>query len=130
MSWIFEGVLDAFKLIRFQPNFKHSSLWVCAECRPSKTSSRKPALARNVHNPHRLQQQLQQCHRSLRMILMPSNSSDFYQILNIGPSWHLQTIHDIIKDTSPNKENQNHHQHHQELKKCRQSSKEFLMHSN
>ena len=26
MSSIFEGVLDAFKLIGFQPNFKHSSL--------------------------------------------------------------------------------------------------------
>ena len=26
MSLIFEGVLDTFKLIGFQPNFKHSSL--------------------------------------------------------------------------------------------------------
>ena len=26
LSSIFKGVLDAFKLIRFQPNFKHSSL--------------------------------------------------------------------------------------------------------
>jgi hypothetical protein len=31
MSSIFEGVLDAFKLIRFQPNFKHSSLRACGD---------------------------------------------------------------------------------------------------
>ena len=30
MLSIFEGVLDAFKLNRFQPNFKHSSLKACA----------------------------------------------------------------------------------------------------
>ena len=69
MSSIFEGVLDAFKLIRFQPNFKHSSLMACADhpkhhhghqpqsgtskssstvpqgmCRPSIRSSRTPVI--------------------------------------------------------------------------------------
>ena len=31
MSSIFEGVLDAFKLIGFQPNFQHSSLRAYAD---------------------------------------------------------------------------------------------------
>ena len=31
MSSIFERVLDAFKLIRFQPNFKHSFFRACAD---------------------------------------------------------------------------------------------------
>ena len=31
MSSIFEGVLDAFKLNRFQPNFKHSSIRACED---------------------------------------------------------------------------------------------------
>ena len=30
MSSIFEGVPDGFKLIKFQPNFKHMSLRACA----------------------------------------------------------------------------------------------------
>ena len=31
ISSIFEGVLDAFKLIRFQPNFKHSFIRACGD---------------------------------------------------------------------------------------------------
>jgi hypothetical protein len=31
MSSIFEGVLDAFKLLRFQQNFKHSSIRPCGD---------------------------------------------------------------------------------------------------
>ena len=31
MSSIFESVLDAFKLNRFQPNFKHGSLRACED---------------------------------------------------------------------------------------------------
>ena len=31
-------------------------------CRPSKMTSRTPALVRNIHNHHQLQQKLQQCH--------------------------------------------------------------------
>jgi hypothetical protein len=31
MSSIFEGVLDAFKLIRFQPSFKHSPIRACGD---------------------------------------------------------------------------------------------------
>ena len=31
MSLIFEGILDAFKLKRFQENYKHSSLRVCTD---------------------------------------------------------------------------------------------------
>ena len=34
----------------------------------------------------------------------------FNQIFNIAPSGHLQTIHNIIKDTSPSQEHKNHHQ--------------------
>ena len=31
MSLIYEGVLDAFKLMGFQPNLKYNSLWLCAD---------------------------------------------------------------------------------------------------
>ena len=41
---------------------------------------------------------------------MPLNSTDFNQILNIAPSEHMQTIHNVIKDTSPSQEHQYHHQ--------------------
>ena len=64
---------------------------------------------------HKLQQQLQQCHQSLKVFLMPLNSTDFNQILNIAPSADVQTIHTIIKDTSPSHEHQSHHQLQQEL---------------
>jgi hypothetical protein len=37
----------------------------------------------------------------LRAFLMPSNLSDFNQISNIAPSGHMQTIHNVINDTSP-----------------------------
>ena len=46
---------------------------------------------------------------------MPSNSTVFNQILNIAPSEHMQTIHKVIKDTSPSQEHQYHHQLKQEL---------------
>ena len=52
---------------------------------------------------------------------MPSNSSDFNQISNIAPSGHVQTIHNVIKDTGPSQELQNHHQLQQELQKCHKS---------
>ena len=47
---------------------------------------------------------------------MPSNSLDFNQVLNIAPSGHVQTIHNVIKDTRPNQKHQNHHQLQQEFK--------------
>ena len=49
---------------------------------------------------------------------MPSNSSDFNQILNIAPSGHVGAI---------SQEHQYHHQLQQELKKCNQSLREFSM---
>ena len=58
---------------------------------------------------------------------MSLNSIDFNQILNIAPSGHLETIQNVIKDTSPNQEHQNHHQLKQKLYKCHQSLSEFLM---
>ena len=67
-------------------------------------SSRTQTPVRNVYNHHRLQHQLQQCHPSLRGFLMPSNSTDFNQILNIASSLLLQTAQNIIKDTSPSQE--------------------------
>ena len=70
----------------------------------SKTSSRTPAPVRNIHNHHQLQQKLRKCHPSLRGFLMPSNSSDFNQILNIASSGHMQIIQNVIKDTSPSQE--------------------------
>merc|ERR1712243_47625 len=63
-------------------------------------------------------------------VLDASNSSDFNQILNITPSGHLQTIHYVIKDTSPSQERQNHHHLQQEFLKCHQSLIGFLMPSN
>ena len=64
--------------------------------------------------PQPLEQIFGHAHVYLRVFLMPSNSTDFNQILNIPPSGHMQTIHNVIKDTSPSQENQYHHQLHQE----------------
>ena len=58
---------------------------------------------------------------------MPLNSTDVNQILNIAPSGHMQTIHIIIKDTSPSQEHQYYHQLKQELQKYHRSLREFLM---
>ena len=63
-------------------------------------------------NQHQLQPKIYNCHQYLRGVLVPSNSSDFNQILNIAPSGHMQTIHNVIKDTSPSQEHQYHHQLH------------------
>ena len=104
MSFIFGGVLDAFKLNRFQPNFKQGFLRAYAD--HPKTASRTPAPVRNIHNHHQLQQKLKECHPSLRGFLMPSKSSHFNQILNIAPSGEMQTIHNVVRDTSPSQEHQ------------------------
>ena len=61
---------------------------------------------------------------------MPSNSLDFYQILNITPPVHVQTMQNVIKDSSPSQEHQSHHQGQQEFPKCHQSLRGFLMPSN
>ena len=74
MSSISERVLDAFKLNRFQSNFKQGLL------RPSKTSSRTPAPVINVPYQQQLKQQTQQCHQYLIAFLMSSNSTEFNQI--------------------------------------------------
>ena len=66
---------------------------------------------------HQLQPEIYKCNRSLRGFLMPLNSSDFNQILNIASSGHVETIQNIIKDTSPSQEHQNHHQFQQELER-------------
>ena len=81
-------------------------------------------------NHHQLQPKIYKCHQSLRGFLIPSNSLDFNQILNITPSGHMQPIHDVIKDTSPSQEHPNHHQLQQKLYKCHQSLRGFLMPSN
>ena len=66
----------------------------------SKSWSRTQAPVRNVQHPPNLQQ----CHPSLRVFLMPSNSTDFNQILNRDPK-HLQGhIPIMIKDISPSQE--------------------------
>ena len=81
-------------------------------------------------NHHQLQPKIYKCHQSQRGFLMPSNSSDFNQILNIAPSGHMQPTHGVIKDTSPSQEHPNHHQLKQKLYKCHQSLRGFLMPSN
>ena len=35
---------------------------------------------------------------------MPLNSTDFNQIFNIAPSWHVETIQNVIQDTSTSQE--------------------------
>ena len=81
-------------------------------------------------NHHQLQPKIYKCHQSLRGFLMPSNSSDFNQILNIAPSGNMQTIHNVIKDTSPGQEHPSHHQLRPKIYKCHQSLRWFLMPSN
>ena len=62
---------------------------------------------------HHLQQEIYKCHQSLKEFLMPLHSTDFNQILNVAPSWHVQTMQNAIKDTSPSQECNNLHQLHQ-----------------
>ena len=69
-------------------------------------SSRTPAQVRNVQHPPNLQQ----CHPSLIVFLMPLTSTDFNQILNLALSKPVQTIHNVMRDTSPCQEYPNHHQ--------------------
>ena len=45
---------------------------------------------------------------------MPLNSTDFDEIFNIAPTGHVETIQNVIKDTSPRQE---HHSHHQPQQK-------------
>ena len=86
MLSIFERYLDAFKLNRFQPNFRHSSIRSCGD-HPKHHQGHHPS--QEYQNHHQLQPKIYKCHRSLRGLLMPSNSTDFNQILNIAPSGHV-----------------------------------------
>ena len=61
---------------------------------------------------------------------MPLHSTDFNKIFYIAPSWHVETIQNVIKDASPSQEHQNHHQLQQELLKYHQSLRVFLVPSN
>ena len=61
---------------------------------------------------------------------MPLNLTDFNQILNIAQSGHVETIQNVIKDTSPSQEHPNHHQLQPKIYKCHQSLRGFLMPSN
>ena len=81
-------------------------------------------------NHHQLQPKIYKCHQSQRGFLMPSNSLDLNQILIIAPSGHVKTIKNVIKDTSPSQEHQNHHQLQPKIYKCHQSLRGFLMPSN
>ena len=72
MSLIFEGVLDAFKLIRFQPNFKHSSVQAF-EDHPKK-SPRTPAPVRNIKIIINSSQKSTNVINLRGGFLMPSNS--------------------------------------------------------
>ena len=78
-------------------------------------------------NHHQFQQEYLKCHQSLRGFLIPSNSSDFNQILNITNSLHVKSIQKVIKDTSPSQLHQNHYGLQQKLQKCHQSLRELLM---
>ena len=98
--------------------------------RPFKMSSKDTSPSQEHPNHHQLQPNIYKCHQSLRGFLMPSNSSDFSQILNIAPLGHMKTIHDVIKDTSPSQEHQYYHKLQQELQKCHRSLREFLIPSN
>merc|ERR1712033_88318 len=77
-------------------------------------------------NHHQLQPKIYKCHQSLRGFLMPSNSADFNEILNIAQSGHVETIQNVIKDTSPSQEHQNNHQLQPKIYKCHQSLRGVL----
>ena len=66
-------------------------------------------------NHHQLQPKIYKYHQSLRGFLMPLNTSDSNQILNIAPLGHMQTIQNVIKESSPSQEHQFYHQLQQEL---------------
>ena len=66
----------------------------------SQSWSRTPAPVRNIQHPPNLQQ----CHQSLRVILMLSNSTDVHQILNLASLGQVQTIQNFTKDTNPSQE--------------------------
>ena len=60
---------------------------------------------------------------------MPFNSTDFNQILTKALSGHVETIQNVIKDTSHSQEHQN-HQLKPKIYKCHQSLRQLLMPSN
>ena len=123
MSSIFEGVLDASMDFNQSLNIPQSG-HVETNQKVIKNTSR----SQEHQNHHQLQQELQKYHQSLMEFLMPSNSSDFNQILNIPPSGHVKTIQNVSKDTSTSQEHQN--QLQPKIYKCHQSLKGFLMPSN
>ena len=107
MSSIFEGLLDAFKLNRFQPNLKHNSIRACGvhlkhhqgHQLQSGTSKSSSAPAKNL-----------QMSSIFEGILDAFKLIRYHPIFNKAPSGHMQTIHNVIKDTSPSQEHQYHHQ--------------------
>ena len=128
MSSIFERVLDAFKLNRFQPNLNIAS---SGHMHTIQNVIKDTSPSQEHQNHHQLRPEFLKCHRSLRGFLMPSNLLNFNQILHIiTPSGHVQAMQNIIKDSSPSQEHENHPQLHQEFQKCHQSLRGFLMPSN
>ena len=93
-----EGVLDAFKLIRILQNLNIAPSGHL-ETIQSITKDTSPSQEHQIH--HQLQPKIYKCPRSLSGFLMLSNSTDFNQTLNIAPSGHVETIHNVIKHTSP-----------------------------
>ena len=79
-------------------NFETETPWTLMNT--SQSWSRTSAPVRNLQHPPNLQQ----CHWSLRVFLMPSNSTDFNQNLNRASSEQMQTIQNFIKETSPSQE--------------------------
>ena len=83
--------------------------------RPSKVPSRTPAPVRDIKTL------INSSHKSTNAVNLWGgswflHSSDFNQILNIAPSGHVKTIHNVIKDTNHSYEHQTQHQLQQELK--------------
>ena len=87
ISSIFQGVLDAFKLIGFQPNFKHNSLRACA-----------------VHAKHHHVQQPQSgtskssstLARILEMSSIFEGVLDVFKLIRVQPNFKHNSLRDFV----------------------------------
>ena len=85
--------ITQLRLNRFQWNLK---LKLPTRKETIQNTIKDTSPSQECHNHHQLQPKIYICHRSLIGFLMPSNSSDFNQILNIAPSGHVETIKNVI----------------------------------
>ena len=78
--------ISQLRLNRFQWNLK---LKLPTRKETIQNTIKDTSPSQECHNHHQLQPKIYICHWSLIGFLIPSNSSDFNQILNIAPSGHV-----------------------------------------